>query len=51
MEAARCLASDPSVSKKEKKQWKTSYLNALKKLQEIEDAIKENHIKSGKKLT
>uniref|UniRef100_A0A2K6GNQ0 FERM domain containing 4A n=1 Tax=Propithecus coquereli TaxID=379532 RepID=A0A2K6GNQ0_PROCO len=50
-EAARRLASDPNVSKKLKKQRKTSYLNALKKLQEIENAINENRIKSGKKPT
>lgn len=50
-EAARRLASDPNVSKKLKKQRKTSYLNALKKLQEIENAINEYRIKSGKKPT
>ncbi|XP_025786780.1 FERM domain-containing protein 4A [Puma concolor] len=50
-EAARRLASDPNVSKKLKKQRKTSYLNALRKLQEIENAINENRIKSGKKPT
>lgn len=50
-EAARRLASDPNVSKKLKKQRKTSYLNALKKLQEIENAINENRVKSGKKPT
>lgn len=52
MEAAHLLASDLSVSKKnQKKPQKTSYLNALKKLQEIENAINENCINSGKKLT
>ncbi|KAM9170316.1 FERM domain-containing protein 4A isoform 1-T1 [Pangshura tecta] len=50
-EAARRLASDPNVSKKLKKQRKTSYLNALKKLQEIENAINEYRIRSGKKPT
>ncbi|XP_053113617.1 FERM domain-containing protein 4A isoform X2 [Hemicordylus capensis] len=50
-EAARRLASDPNVNKKLKKQRKTSYLNALKKLQEIENAINEYRIKSGKKPT
>ncbi|XP_051061829.1 FERM domain-containing protein 4A isoform X6 [Phodopus roborovskii] len=50
-EAARRLASDPNVSKKLKKQRKASYLNALKKLQEIENAINENRIKSGKRPT
>uniref|UniRef100_A0A8C4W5N3 FERM domain containing 4A n=1 Tax=Gopherus evgoodei TaxID=1825980 RepID=A0A8C4W5N3_9SAUR len=50
-EAARRLASDPNVSKKLKKQRKTSYLNALKKLQEIENSINEYRIKSGKKPT
>ncbi|XP_041113813.1 FERM domain-containing protein 4A-like isoform X2 [Polyodon spathula] len=50
-EAARRLASDPNVSKKLKKQRKTSYLNALKKLQEIENIINEYRIKSGKKPT
>ncbi|XP_064199172.1 FERM domain-containing protein 4A-like isoform X12 [Anguilla rostrata] len=51
-EAARRLASDPHVtSKKLKKQRKTSYLNALKKLQDIENAINEHRVRSGKKPT
>ncbi|XP_046889227.1 FERM domain-containing protein 4A isoform X2 [Hypomesus transpacificus] len=51
-EAARRLASDPHVSsKKLKKQRKTSYLNALKKLQEIENSINEHRVRSGKKPT
>ncbi|XP_044136036.1 FERM domain-containing protein 4A isoform X5 [Bufo gargarizans] len=50
-EAARRLASDPHVSKKLKKQRKTSYLNALKKLQEIENSINDYRIKFGKKPT
>ncbi|XP_036440713.1 FERM domain-containing protein 4A isoform X6 [Colossoma macropomum] len=51
-EAARRLASDPHVSsKKLKKQRKTSYLNALKKLQDIENAINEYRVRSGKKPT
>ncbi|XP_053742153.1 FERM domain-containing protein 4A isoform X5 [Synchiropus splendidus] len=51
-EAARRLASDPHVSsKKLKKQRKTSYLNALKKLQEIENSINEYRVRSGKKPT
>ncbi|XP_053356204.1 FERM domain-containing protein 4A isoform X5 [Clarias gariepinus] len=51
-EAARRLASDPHVnSKKLKKQRKTSYLNALKKLQDIENGINEHRIRSGKKPT
>ncbi|XP_077592347.1 FERM domain-containing protein 4A isoform X2 [Stigmatopora nigra] len=51
-EAARRLASDPHVnSKKLKKQRKTSYLNALKKLQEIENSINEYRIRSGKNPT
>ncbi|XP_029107865.1 FERM domain-containing protein 4A-like isoform X3 [Scleropages formosus] len=51
-EAARRLAGDPHVSsKKLKKQRKTSYLNALKKLQDIENAINEYRIRSGKKPT
>ncbi|XP_058244447.1 FERM domain-containing protein 4A isoform X3 [Hemibagrus wyckioides] len=51
-EAARRLASDPHVSsKKLKKQRKTSYLNALKKLQDIENGINEYRIRSGKKPT
>ncbi|KAG8142561.1 hypothetical protein E2320_005779 [Naja naja] len=50
-EAARRLASEPNVSKKLKKQRKTSYLNALKKLQEIENSINEYRIRSGKKPT
>ncbi|KAM6960794.1 FERM domain-containing protein 4A isoform 4-T4 [Aplochiton taeniatus] len=51
-EAARRLASDPHVSsKKLKKQRKTSYLNALKKLQEIENSINEHRVRTGKKPT
>ncbi|XP_031421062.1 FERM domain-containing protein 4A-like isoform X8 [Clupea harengus] len=51
-EAARRLATDPHVSsKKLKKQRKTSYLNALKKLQDIENGINEHRIRSGKKPT
>lgn len=51
-EAARRLASDPHVSsKKLKKQRKTSYLNALKKLQEIENSINEHRVRSGKMPT
>lgn len=51
-EAARRLASDPHVSsKKLKKQRKTSYLNALKKLQEIENSINDYRVRSGKKPT
>lgn len=50
-EAARRLASDPNVSKKLKKQRKTSYLNALQKLQDIENAINENRVRAGKKPT
>ncbi|KAJ3598632.1 hypothetical protein NHX12_002137 [Muraenolepis orangiensis] len=51
-EAARRLAGDPHVSsKKLKKQRKTSYLNALKKLQEIENAINEQRVRIGKKPT
>uniref|UniRef100_A0A8L0DVD5 FERM domain-containing protein n=2 Tax=Oncorhynchus mykiss TaxID=8022 RepID=A0A8L0DVD5_ONCMY len=51
-EAARRLAGDPHVSsKKLRKQRKTSYLNALRKLQEIENAINEHRVRSGKKPT
>lgn len=50
-EAARRLASDPNVSKKLKKQRKTSYLNALRRLQELENAINESRVRSGKKPT
>ncbi|XP_062860355.1 FERM domain-containing protein 4A [Trichomycterus rosablanca] len=51
-EAARRLASDPHVSsKKLKKQRKTSYLKALKKMQDIENGINEYRIRSGKKPT
>ncbi|CAB1323199.1 unnamed protein product, partial [Coregonus sp. 'balchen'] len=51
-EAARRLAGDPHMSsKKLKKQRKTSYLNALKKLQEIENAINEHRVRFGKKPT
>ncbi|XP_078409066.1 FERM domain-containing protein 4A isoform X3 [Cetorhinus maximus] len=50
-EAARRLATDPNVSKKMKKQRKMSYLNALKKLQDIENASNEYRVRSGKKPT
>ncbi|XP_076852148.1 FERM domain-containing protein 4A-like isoform X3 [Brachyhypopomus gauderio] len=51
-EAARRLASDPHVSsKKLRKQRKTSYLNALKKLQDMENAINEHRMRSGQKPT
>uniref|UniRef100_A0A674CHS4 FERM domain containing 4A n=1 Tax=Salmo trutta TaxID=8032 RepID=A0A674CHS4_SALTR len=51
-EAARRLAGDPhGSSKKLRKQRKTSYLNALRKLQEIENAINEQRVRSGKKPT
>ncbi|KAJ1164365.1 hypothetical protein NDU88_004805 [Pleurodeles waltl] len=52
-EAARRLATDPNICKikKVKKQRKTSYLNALKKLQEIENSINEYRVKFGKKPT
>ncbi|XP_078530337.1 FERM domain-containing protein 4A isoform X7 [Lissotriton helveticus] len=52
-EAARRLATDPNMCKikKVKKQRKTSYLNALKKLQEIENSINEYRVKFGKKPT
>ncbi|KAM7158578.1 FERM domain-containing protein 4A-like isoform 1-T1 [Molossus nigricans] len=51
MEAACYLTSDPCVSKKLKKQWKPSHLNSLTKLQELENAVNKNCIKSGKKPT
>ncbi|XP_078275504.1 FERM domain-containing protein 4A [Rhinoraja longicauda] len=50
-EAARRLASDPSLNKKMKKQRKMSYLNALQKLQLIENSINQHRVKSGKKPT
>ncbi|KAM7158712.1 FERM domain-containing protein 4A-like [Molossus nigricans] len=50
-EAARYLTSDTCVSKKLKKQWKPSHLNSLTKLQELENAVNKNCIKSGKKPT
>ncbi|KPP64764.1 hypothetical protein Z043_116858 [Scleropages formosus] len=51
-EAARRLAGDPHVSsKKLRKQRKASYLNSLKKLQDIENAINEYRVRSGKKPT
>ncbi|TSK38332.1 FERM domain-containing protein 4A [Bagarius yarrelli] len=48
----QAIVNDPHVSsKKLKKQRKTSYLNALKKLQDIENSINEYRIRSGKKPT
>ncbi|XP_061085794.1 FERM domain-containing protein 4A-like [Conger conger] len=51
-EAARKLAGDAHITgKKLKKQRKTSYLNALQKLQDIENAINEHRVRSGQKPT
>ncbi|KAJ8390006.1 hypothetical protein AAFF_G00111670 [Aldrovandia affinis] len=51
-EAARRLASDPHLgSRKVKKQRKSSYLSALSKLQDIENAINAHRLRSGQKPT
>uniref|UniRef100_UPI00358E8D1F FERM domain-containing protein 4A-like isoform X2 n=1 Tax=Myxine glutinosa TaxID=7769 RepID=UPI00358E8D1F len=50
-EAAKRLASDCSIGKKVRKQRKTSYLNALKKLQDIESAINAYRLRAGQEPT
>ncbi|XP_051874971.1 FERM domain-containing protein 4B-like isoform X1 [Pristis pectinata] len=49
VEAARKLASDPEICKNVKKKRKQDYIDALKKLQEIENASNEYRIKCGRK--
>uniref|UniRef100_UPI00398EB5C1 LOW QUALITY PROTEIN: FERM domain-containing protein 4B-like n=1 Tax=Pristiophorus japonicus TaxID=55135 RepID=UPI00398EB5C1 len=51
VEAARKLANDPEVCKNVKKKRKQDYVEALKKLQEIENASNEYRIKCGRKPT
>ncbi|XP_059800295.1 FERM domain-containing protein 4B isoform X1 [Hypanus sabinus] len=49
VEAAKKLASDPEKCKNLKKKRKQDYIDALKKLQEIENASNEYRIKCGRK--
>ncbi|XP_067854986.1 FERM domain-containing protein 4B-like isoform X2 [Heptranchias perlo] len=51
VEAARKLANDPEVCKNVKKKRKQDYVDALKKLQEIENANNEYRIKCGRMPT
>ncbi|XP_029456942.1 FERM domain-containing protein 4B [Rhinatrema bivittatum] len=51
VEAAKKLASEPELSKNVKRKRKQDYADAIKKLQEIENAINEYRIKCGKKPT
>uniref|UniRef100_A0A4W3HHM8 FERM domain containing 4B n=1 Tax=Callorhinchus milii TaxID=7868 RepID=A0A4W3HHM8_CALMI len=51
VEAARKLANDPDICKNLKKKRKLDYIDALKKLQEIENASNEYRIKCGRKPT
>lgn len=49
VEAAKKLASEPDLCKTVKKKRKQDYVDAMKKLQEIENAINEYRIRCGKK--
>ncbi|XP_066100653.1 FERM domain-containing protein 4B isoform X5 [Saccopteryx bilineata] len=49
VEAAKKLASEPDLCKTVKKKRKQDYADAVKKLQEIENAINEYRIRGGKK--
>ncbi|KAF6099353.1 FERM domain containing 4B [Phyllostomus discolor] len=49
VEAAKKLANEPDLCKTVKKKRKQEYMDAVKKLQEIENAINEYRIKCGKK--
>ncbi|XP_060691676.1 FERM domain-containing protein 4B isoform X3 [Hemiscyllium ocellatum] len=51
VEAARKLANDHEVCKNVKKKRKQDYVDALKKLQDIENSSNEYRIKSGRKPT
>ncbi|KAM7063796.1 FERM domain-containing protein 4B isoform 2-T2 [Molossus nigricans] len=50
-EAAKKLANEPDLCKTVKKKRKQDYTDAMKKLQEIENAINERRIRCGKKLS
>nr|XP_032810065.1 FERM domain-containing protein 4A isoform X2 [Petromyzon marinus] len=50
-EAAKRLASDPGVSKKARKQRKSSYQNSVRKLQDIEAAINQYRLRAGQEPT
>lgn len=49
VEAAKKLANEPDLCKTVKKKRKQDYADAVKKLQEIENAINEYRIRCGKK--
>lgn len=49
VEAAKKLANEPDLCKTVKKKRKQDYMEAVKKLQEIENAINEYRIRCGKK--
>ena len=49
VEAAKKLANEPDLCKTVKKKRKQDYTDAVKKLQEIENAINEYRIRCGKK--
>nr|XP_014343458.1 PREDICTED: FERM domain-containing protein 4B [Latimeria chalumnae] len=51
VEAERKLATEPDISKNVKRRRKQDYADALKKLQDLENAINEHRIKYGKKPT
>lgn len=49
VEAAKKLANEPDLCKTVKKKRKQDYTDAVRKLQEIENAINEYRIRCGKK--
>lgn len=51
VEAAKKLANEPDLCKTVKKKRKQDYTDAVRKLQEIENAINEYRIRCGKKPT
>ncbi|XP_034962561.2 FERM domain-containing protein 4B isoform X2 [Zootoca vivipara] len=51
VEAVKKLSSEPDLCKNVKKKRKQEYIEAVKKLQEIENSINEYRIKCGKKPT
>lgn len=49
VEAAKKLANEPDLCKTVKKKRKQDYIDAVRKLQDIENAINEYRIRCGKK--
>lgn len=51
MEAAKKLASEPDIGKTVKKKRRRNCLDAMQKLQEIEDEMNRYRVKKGKRPT